>query len=222
MTDRGPIREKLRELAGREALSPSELSALRRQLKSKPTPIAIFEKHRFALAAGLAVLGIFCLWSWWLIRADEPALLNPNVDLIVEEVSTNHLKMKSLDVTTSAMNELQNRMEQLDFAPKWPTRIASNNYRLVGARYCTLQGKLAAQIFLRSSDNIHVTLYQAGYSREKFGALPDMTKKEAPVVRQQNGVSVHLWVESGLLMAMASSEPITPARTDMVSMVALQ
>ena len=73
--------------------------------------------------------------------------------------------------------------------------------RIVGARYCSLGGEMAAQIRFRDAAARVCTLYQARDS-EAFRGVREGTF-------EMSGVRVRVWRESGLVMGLA--EPITDA-----------
>ena len=49
------------------------------------------------------------------------------------------------------------------------------------------------------------TLYQTEYKEDIFGPLPVLEDGDAPVTVNVKGVSVRIWVEKGLLIALARS-----------------
>ena len=71
------------------------------------------------------------------------------------------------------------------------------NYRLLGARYCSLQGSIACQVKLARPDGSVSTLYLVRDGRE-FSGVREGTQ------RVQN-LEIELWREDGLLVGFASA-----------------
>jgi hypothetical protein len=122
---------------------------------------------------------------------------------IAEEVATNHIKIQRPDLETSSMEEIRAYFDRLDFVPSGSDLIDRDNHILKGARYCTLQGKIAAHLIFNSPQGMLVSHYQAAYESARFGKLPHIEKNEAPRIITSRGVEVHIWVERDLLMARA-------------------
>jgi hypothetical protein len=194
------LREQLRRMHERNTLPDHQRAQLRKLLQQGRPRL---RRMQAVAAAALCVL-VLAGGLLWQMLGHIPA--NPSVDLMAEEVSTNHLRIKSLDVLTEAVQELQQKMGELDFAPQWPSHLDKAEFTLVGGRYCTLRGAIAAQLFLKNAKGERVTLYQTGYRPEQFGKLPQIRMGERPIQRQLRGVRVSLWVEAGLVMALATSD----------------
>ncbi len=168
----------LRAAAREELLVMGETSAPR---------VAFARGRRLAVAAGLAavlavVLGVF---------AFEVA--------VRDEVAKNHLRGLAPDFAASRVEVLGEVMDGLEFALVDSDRIRSRELRLTGARYCSIQGKLAAQLVLEDAKGERWTLFQAPVEGRLHVARP--SEGEA------RGVRVEVWREAGVLLALASSEP---------------
>ena len=89
-------------------------------------------------------------------------------------------------------------MPKLDFTPLEPHRMRRVGHRLIGARYCSIGGKIAAQIRLMDAHERSLTLYEfrPGHT---YGEL---TAHELNI----DGVIVAMWQEGGLVMALARSQ----------------
>ncbi len=114
---------------------------------------------------------------------------------IADEIALNHQKQFAADFEATSYGELRRVMDKLDFALAEPTRIAGDGARLVGARYCSIQGQLAAQLRLEAADGERLTLYQTARTQElaKLGE----TQLEA------GGLVIDLWQEGGAFLGMA-------------------
>lgn len=123
------------------------------------------------------------------------------IQQIANEVASNHLKMKPMEVTTGKISDLQSYFTKLDFMPLQSQQIGENTgIQLAGGRYCSIQGSSAAQLRYKNKKGGYITLFETPYSPELFKQLPDTGKGEKPVVTYARGIKVSVWVERGLLM----------------------
>ncbi len=114
---------------------------------------------------------------------------------VASEIALNHHKALELDVEVDGFEELAGAMPLLDFSPMAPGAIATEGYRLLGARYCSIGGSIAAQIRLVDSGGVRATLYELRESGH--AGLVDHADTEV------DGLRVRLWREGGLLMGLA-------------------
>lgn len=137
---------------------------------------------------------------------------------IAEEVALNHLTLKPLDKESTIVAELQNYFTQLEFSPfesKYALTLgALNGKRLLGGRYCSIQGVTALQ--MRYADtkpetNTPIntiadasTLYQVNYNSRVHGSIPNIENSETPIQINQRGLIIQIWLEKGLLMALVN------------------
>ncbi len=123
------------------------------------------------------------------------------IQRIADEVATNHLKMKPLEVEGFEIAEVQGHFSKLDFVPYSAEPLAKNvQIALAGGRYCSIQGVKAAQLRYNDTKGDYVTLFEAAYSAVLFEELPHIDKGEAPVVTYTKGIKVSMWVEKGIVM----------------------
>ena len=94
----------------------------------------------FATAAVLIVGFLF------LNRYLEWGRLNQQV---LAEIAMNHSKQLNVEVATGRYDILQTELDRLDFALGPADPALQEAYTLIGGRYCTIQGGLAAQLKLR-------------------------------------------------------------------------
>ncbi len=114
---------------------------------------------------------------------------------IADEVALNHNKQLRPDFLAESVETLSRQMSDLDFKLVLPEKIRASSYRLVGSRYCSIGGQLAAQLRLTNSAQQPVTLYVTPLS-EKLGKLrqDEQTQAELKIV---------FWQEQGLFYALA-------------------
>ena len=122
--------------------------------------------------------------------------------LIAEEVSYNHMKMKPVEVSSNSINDVRAYFAQLDFSLIQSQFVADNYLQLIGGRYCSIQGEAAAQLRMRdkSTGDIQI-VYQAPYNKALFRELPKLQEGSDPVRHFVNGIGVDIWVEKGILFA---------------------
>jgi len=117
---------------------------------------------------------------------------------IIQEVAYNHNKKMEPEFFTSSISEIQSKLDRLDFTLIQPSKIASADWIFLGGRYCSIQGKIAAQLKIKNrKSNAVYTLYelpiQKGWKRDGLTGASEAV----------DGVIVDIWLEKGLLLALA-------------------
>lgn len=211
MSRKKPLREQLRAHIERERLDDADYERLAglfrdhaksragqrpgRHVKARWWPASV------AIAASAVVASVIVALA--LVNTAPPA--NDVAPRIAEEVLTNHLKIHVPDVSASSVEEVGALLDRLDFTPVLSTLIDTESLQLVGARYCTLQGAIATQLMMVDRYGNSVTHYQAAFEPGRFGSLPRREAGDEPLVLTRNGVTIEIWVESGVTMAKARS-----------------
>lgn len=193
----------------------AQLMAMQERYVYKPAPRKKRRKYRawfpWYKIMGVSVLSVFGVvvmltmtgvlnfdrsYSAWL---QQPPSI---IQRIADEVASNHLKMKPLQVEATEMATVQNYFNQLSFAPEHTQSFANNTQiALAGGRYCSIQGTKAAQLrYKDTATGAYITLFEAAYSAELFNELPHIDRGEAPVVTYTKGIKVSMWVEKGIVM----------------------
>lgn len=117
---------------------------------------------------------------------------------IVDEIAMNHKKELKVEFETANLIELQTELDKLDFNLSKAGPFIAANYELIGGRYCSIQGNLAAQLKIRNKHtNSFETLYVTDLS-------PELQKVDDTDVNSE-GVSIKIWKEDGLLYGTASN-----------------
>ena len=182
------LKNALKEHYRKKELSSFQLEKLD-SLQKKPKTINM----RSFIISTLAVVASLLLAFFNLYQATPQFPLEE----IMQEVAYNHNKKVAPEVHGNSIRQIQDYLDRLDFTLIQPTRLAAE-FKLLGARYCSIQGKLAAQFKLQkiSSDQTY-TLYQLPVQRK-------WNKKELITqVQAINGTVVSIWIEKGLLLALA-------------------
>lgn len=123
---------------------------------------------------------------------------------IASEVSYNHLKLKPLEVASSQLTNVTQYFKKLDFNPLASSQVAGLSSRLIGGRYCSIQGNIAAQLRMQDENGAVSTLFESRFNAEDFGFLPKLEAQQDPVSVHVDGQQVDIWVEKGLVMALVS------------------
>lgn len=201
----------------------AQLMAMQERYVYQPAPRKKRHKYRMWLPwykiAGIGVLSIFGVvvlltmtgilnfdrpYNAWLHSVNDGEQLQQSslIQRIADEVASNHLKMKPLEIEATELATVQHYFSQLTFSPHQTKSFTDNNQiALAGGRYCSIQGAKAAQLrYQDTTTGAYITLFEAAYSAELFNELPHIDRGEAPVVTYTKGIKVSMWVEKGIVM----------------------
>ncbi|MFW5432175.1 MAG: hypothetical protein ACKE5Q_05260 [Methylophilaceae bacterium] len=199
MSDHIPLKESLKNMLESEALTASELLDLQRLQQRTSQPKKALSTHWFYSLGGLAAGLLIMMFAFPLFTN----LSNDVQQRIAYEVLTNHLHVKPLDVSTNSMSTVQAYMDRLNFNPTLSKNLPAKQAKLIGARYCTLQGVIAAQIKLKLPSGEIMTYYEAAYDPKRFGKLPKAEDNEKPLLITKDNFTMRMWQESNLVMVTA-------------------
>ena len=112
---------------------------------------------------------------------------------VLTEIAMNHRKNLRSEVVAHDYAEIASALDRIEFAlaPSRPIPDAE----LVGARYCSIQGQLAALLQLEVDGRRH-TLYVTPAS--------DRLDEVSPAEATHEGVAIRLWTEEDRLFALAA------------------
>jgi hypothetical protein len=80
---------------------------------------------------------------------------------VMHEIVDNHLKGEASTITTSHLDQIQLHLADLDFKLVSSQMLPAKNWEIVGAKYCSIQGSIAAQIKIKNKTTGKLfTLYQ--------------------------------------------------------------
>ncbi|GJM15127.1 MAG: hypothetical protein DHS20C13_04540 [Thermodesulfobacteriota bacterium] len=148
----------------------------------------IWMLSKIAIAALLIMGFIFTIFQFQ----------NSNIeDRIVKEIAMNHNKQLNVEFPSDSLSDLQTKLTKLDFQLDKAEGFISDNYILMGGRYCSIQGNLAAQLKIK---NNHTNDFETLYITE---LNPDLENVESADVNTE-GVNIKIWNEDGLLYGIAS------------------
>jgi hypothetical protein len=102
-----------------------------------------------------------------------------------------------MEILSPDYSIVQNHLNKLGFKLVSSAKIDSKDWKLIGGRYCNINGKIAAQLKVHNAKtDSEYTFYQAKLSTDD---IENITDNEINI----DGVKVKLWREKGLLMGLA-------------------
>jgi len=115
---------------------------------------------------------------------------------VLEEIAMNHNKKLDAEYVETRPEILRAVMQRLDFPLDLPTDI-QRDFQLIGGRYCSIQGGLAAQLKVRNRTSGAVSTLYVTALTEKLARI-----KEQQVL--QGSVDIHLWQQQGRFFGLAT------------------
>lgn len=148
-------------------------------------------KQRSGLTAGFACVLLLMVSLW----AHNSGSESEQMLRTVREVAMNHTTRLEPEYRGETLAMLDNSMQQLPFALTLPESI-NNAYELIGSRYCSLGGVLAAHVRLKDTGTGKpMSLFVTSNSDE----LEEIRSQQTTI----EGVDVEFWREGGLFYALA-------------------
>lgn len=187
-----PLKEQVKKYFDAHSLSEDQIQKLLERQKKAKEEIKL---KKLQVYAGLAVsVASLLVVSTYLFLNDQSEL---NIEHFPEEIAYHHNKQMSSEYKASSIKGLKKHLTKLDFSLADSELLPESEWEVLGARYCSLQGRLAAQIKIRNTREGEIyTLYQMD--------LPDnLDSKFTPFDEFHDGVRVRIWSEKGLLFGLA-------------------
>lgn len=194
----GPRRfdEQLRDHYERQRLSDEARDRLKKLLREQET--GKVSSRWWWAGTGIAaafVLMVTAAALWFAVfRGNAPQSPQSITAAVVRHAATGHNEQQELEFRASRTADLRHVMKSLDFTPVEPSMMRSMSMRIVGARYTTIEGVMAAQILYVDSKGEPCTLYQA----RPVDKLARVSESEHVI----DGVRVSVWRENGLVMVL--------------------
>jgi hypothetical protein len=143
---------------------------------------------RIAAVAATLVIG-FGFLHFYLTERDTTTR-------VLAEIAMNHKKQLAVEVTADTFVDIGRALERLEFDVPRPERLLGG-FDLLGGRYCSIHGNLAAQLKLRDPETgaVH-TLYVTDLSAGLAGV--------AEGTANHDGVDITLWHEDEIFFGLAS------------------
>jgi len=144
-----------------------------------------------AVAASVVLLAVFSFSHNRIVKSQR-------LNLALQEAAINHASKLQMDAEADTLIELQERLGDLPFDIKLPVNSLFKDLKLVGGRYCTINGNIAAHLKLTNPDSL-----------EQYSLFLTPNKKSLHIVESDvvdiAGVDVKLWQENDVVYALASS-----------------
>lgn len=190
--------DHVREHYDRQRLSQTSLQSLKTLIRSgKAIPKREAPERRWRnLTAAAVLLIILSAAIWYGVRIKTTSLRPSEIaSMVAQQAALGHNERQELEFRVTRCEQLRQQMKSLDFAPVEPEMMRKMNMRIVGARYTTIEGGMAAQIIYLDSKGVPCTLYEVR-PIERLARVP-------PSERDVDGLKVSMWREKGLLMVLA-------------------
>ncbi len=180
----------------RQVLAPKTLKRMEAMAENRQNKQnACFWRKRWQLQRNLFLAASFIITILlvpFLWPGDESQLSK-----VAREVALNHNKQLTSDYITDSYQNLVLLMKKLDFVPVSPALLKQSGYQVIGARYCSIQGHIAAQIKLITRHGDELTLYQTRLNHKL--ALLDGQYYTV------NKVQVRTWQEGRIFFSLAQT-----------------
>ncbi|MGB3209145.1 MAG: hypothetical protein WBB19_00425 [Desulforhopalus sp.] len=163
-----------------------------------PAAEAFFKARRFAYASLLLALGIVV----WMVSGipGNNAFRQELTVAVSNEIGMNHTKRFKVEFEDQTITGLIKQMDKLDFTLRMPARL-SQSLTITGARYCSIRGRIAAQVHMTDSNGHYYTLYQT--------KLVDPLAAIEETSLHLDGVGYRLWHEDGVFFGFAGPPDFT-------------
>ncbi len=179
--------ETIHKFYSGKSLSPDSVSAI---LSKSSTLRKSLLRRYYTLAAVAAVLLIVFIGLHQQLNRATMA------HGVLAEVAMNHLKGLNVEVASNQYEVVREKLDRLDFPILPGRKELIESYTLLGGRYCSIHGGLAAQLKLRDKNTGQLlTLYVTKLTK-KLGGL-------TPLDAERDGVPIRLWQENGRFFALA-------------------
>lgn len=197
--DHGVKRYYKQQTLSSEVLSRLEMMGNNTDAATTQSPVVNTPNHSFlsikrmALAASIFLSLMMGLQFGGLYWGDQRDILSR----VAQEVALNHHKQLASDYVSSSYSQLAVDMDKLDFTLQAPNVLQALGYQLVGARYCSIQGNIAAQLRLKNVQGQSMTLYVTQLS-ESLKVLQNKSQ-------QYDALTIQNWYEGELFFSLASA-----------------
>jgi anti-sigma factor RsiW len=115
---------------------------------------------------------------------------------VCAEVVMNHMKHSPLEIISAHYSEVEAALSRLDFSIMPANSTIRETYRLMGGRYCSIQGEPAAQLRVQDiRSGKECTLYAVKAAGKLQGITAD--------VDSMDGIRVEVWRQDNVLFALA-------------------
>ncbi len=185
------INDQIRDFYAAQKPSPETVERVKQMIRTG-APVRRRGWMWAAAAAIVLLAAVPIVWTSLRHSVQSPQQLALTV---ARQAALGHNEKQELEFRVSDCAELQRQMKSLDFTPVEPGMMQEMKMRIVGARYTTIAGQIAAQILYVDEKGKPCTLYEMRPA--------DGVGRLASGEHQVDGVHVSLWREKGLVMVLA-------------------
>jgi len=187
-----PLKELVQKHYEQFQLSSEQWNQLSQIQTSQP------QKRRGIFGAAFIVACLALAGTVWVIHLSD-STSSMQWSKVREELAYHHNKNMEMEVESSSFERVKEYLSRLDFSLIQSQEFSSDKWELVGGRYCSLQGRLAAQLRYRNKESQkYYTVYQLAY--------PTGVPLDGPIKMYEQGVAIKIWKEKGLLFGIAGEE----------------
>lgn len=184
------IDDQIREYYATEAPQAHTVARLKQMIRSGA---AMRRRRRVPIGIAAAVVIALATFIWTAAyRMESPQHV---ASIVARQAALGHNEKQELEFRVKDSAELRRRMKSLDFAVVEPQMMQEMNMHIIGARYATLGGEMAAQILYVDAHGVPCTLYEVRPA--------DRLARIATGDQQVDGLRVSVWKEKGLVMVLA-------------------
>jgi len=147
--------------------------------------------YKFAAMAAVLLIG--------LIGFHQNLNRSNLTERVLAEVAMNHLKQLNVEVASDRYEVIEKELDRLDFSISPVKSYLPEKHTLIGGRYCSIHGGLAAQLKVRDTITGEIVTV---YVTKLTEALEDLT----PLDTDFDGVRIRFRKENGRFLAIAGSK----------------
>jgi hypothetical protein len=151
-------------------------------------------RWRFAPAYAVAAMLLLTV----VVLMHQRSLVTQRTTLALREAAMNHITKLQLDVEARGLDALQAGLAELPFDIELPDNPVFGKLALLGGRYCTISGNLAAHLKFNDPES------QQQYSLFVTPYAGNLEAMESDAV-EMSGIEVNLWRENDKVFAMAKA-----------------
>jgi hypothetical protein len=195
------LEQQLKVYYGEKSLPEENVS--RMLARAEHLRPSIFIRPAFSLAIATAAVVLIGTVLFWTVMLQRPTV----TDRIIAEIATIHQHVVGVEVASDRYDILQAKLPQLTFSiiPTQPYLL--EQFELLGGRYSSIQGNMAAQLTVRERrSGILCTLYVTSLTSDLQSIVPGSTNHD--------GIMVKIWEDQGRLFGLAGEMSIPESTID--------
>jgi len=193
---RKTLKENIKDYYEEYQLSSRQTLQLQNILKRRNSSNTTEFKFR-ATRAQVAIAACLMVLVFVVVKTSSRST---SLEKLITEIAYNHHKNLDVEIESSSIVEVRKYLSKLDFSLIDSERLTHDTWNLIGGRYCSLKGQLAAQLKLQNK------LTQKFYTIYQLKIPPDIEDISRFSETFESGVKVNLWLERGLLLALAGEK----------------